>query len=245
MKLVLLLVTVCSLATSSSFSQLKEIPLSELTLGSELYFGAQMNNSTGTITVTFSGPADRYIALGFGVTSAMNGGDALIYSNATGSDAFNDHFTIGVVAPPLDSQQDWIIQNETVNGNVRTVVASRALNTDDADDFQFNFSDVSVPLFWAKGPNASTSLTIHSGDGRGFGIVRNWVDVLSTNSPEIVTYSWNESLFQLNQSITLNLLDLAGKVIATSENGSIDCSLFPSGIYVMNWKYKNLKIYVP
>src|SRR5687768_8415048 len=74
---------ICSLFPSAAWSQTKIIPYQQLPTasgapsGSGMFFGASM--TTSSITITFEGPSDRWIALGFG-TSMAAPTDVLIYS---------------------------------------------------------------------------------------------------------------------------------------------------------------------
>lgn len=213
MRILLLLISCFSF---SAFCQIKQIANAELTVGSGMFFQAEMNNGTNTITVTVKGPADRYLAFGFGSGAGMSSGDVLMYSNATGSNAVADHFLAGGTTPPTDAQQDWTIQSNTVASNVRTIVASRNLNTGDANDYQFNFSDASVPLFWAKGASASTSVSYHGGSNRALGIVRTWT-VPDVTAPSLS--STNPTNNAIGASLTANLTATFSENIAFAGGG--------------------------
>lgn len=158
------------------FGQTKEITFSELTAGSGMYFGAVM--TTTDITVTVQGPSDRFIAFGFG-TGMATGNDAIIWSTlGTGAAPLQlrDHRMIGQGnEPTVDAQQDWTVISNNVSGGNRTIVASRALNTGDANDVVFNFAATTQNLFWSKGPGATNQLQYHGASNRASGIVRNWV----------------------------------------------------------------------
>ena len=168
-----LLMAICPILT---FGQTKEIAFSELTAGSGMYFGAVM--TTTDITVTVQGPSDRFLAFGFG-TGMASGNDAIIWSTlGTGAAPLQlrDHRMIGQGnEPTVDAQQDWSVVSNNVSGGNRTIVATRALNTGDANDVTFNFAAASQNLFWSKGPSATNQLQYHCASNRASGIVRNWV----------------------------------------------------------------------
>lgn len=172
-KIHFLLFAVCPLM---GFSQTKEIAFAELTPGSGMYFGAVM--TTTDITVTLQGPSDRFIAFGFG-TGMSTGNDAIIWSTlGTGAAPLQlrDHRMIGQGnEPTVDAQQDWTVISNNVSGGNRTIVASRALSTGDANDVTFNFAATTQNLFWSKGPSATNQLQYHGAGNRASGIVRNWV----------------------------------------------------------------------
>ncbi|MDF3027891.1 MAG: hypothetical protein K0S23_2198 [Fluviicola sp.] len=240
MRIYFLLFLICPFL---SFGQTKEIAFSELTVGSGMYFGAVM--TTTDITVTVQGPSDRFLAFGFG-TGMANGNDAIIWSTlGTGAAPLQlrDHRMIGQGnEPTVDAQQDWTIISNNVSGGNRTIVASRALNTGDANDVVFNFAATTQNLFWSKGPGATTQLQYHGASNRASGIVRNWVvpDVtppaISTTTPADNTIGANVSTnltINFSENISwgtgsLILYDGSNNVIQTVSNGNPNATVFGS-----------------
>lgn len=217
------------------FGQTKEIAFSELTVGSGMYFGAVM--TTTDITVTLQGPSDRFIAFGFG-TGMATGNDAVIWSTlGTGAAPLQlrDHRMIGQGnEPTVDAQQDWTVISNNVSGGNRTIVASRALSTGDANDVTFNFSATTQNLFWSKGPSATNQLQYHGASNRASGIVRNWVTP-DVTPPAIATTTPADNAVgvSLTSNITINfseniswgtgsliLYDGSNNVIQTVSNGN-------------------------
>ncbi len=230
-----------------AFGQLKEIAFAELSAGSGMYFGAQMTPTT--ITVTVQGPADRFIAFGFG-TGMATGNDAIIWSTlGTGAAPLQlrDHRMIGSgVEPSVDAQQDWTEISNNVAGGNRTIVASRALSTGDANDVTFSFAATTQNLFWAKGPSATNQLQYHGGSNRASGIVRNWVTVDQT-PPVVNTLTPNDNangvgltqnlIMNFNENISwgtgsIRLYDGSNTLIQTISNGSPGVGLLGS---TLNW----------
>ncbi len=218
-----------------TFGQTKEIVFSELTAGSGMYFGAVM--TTTDITVTLQGPSDRFIAFGFG-TGMATGNDAIIWSTlGTGAAPLQlrDHRMIGQGnEPTVDAQQDWTVVSNNVSGGNRTIVASRALSTGDANDVTFNFSSTTQNLFWSKGPSATNQLQYHGASNRASGIVRNWV-VPDVTPPAITTTTPADNAVgvSLTSNLTINfseniswgtgsliLYDGSNNVIQTVSNGN-------------------------
>lgn len=202
-KIYALFLAICPLWT---FGQTKEITFSELTAGSGMYFGAVM--TTTDITVTVQGPSDRFIAFGFG-TGMATGNDAIIWSTlGTGAAPLQlrDHRMIGQGnEPTVDAQQDWTVISNNVSGGNRTIVASRALNTGDANDVVFNFAATTQNLFWSKGPSATNQLQYHGASNRASGIVRNWVTP-DVTPPTIATTTPADNAVgvSLTSNITIN-----------------------------------------
>lgn len=229
MKIYFLLVLLLSATLLKA--QTKEITFAELSPGSNMFFGAQMTPTT--ITVTFQGPSDRFIALGFG--SGMSSGDAMIWSSTGGPLQLRDHNMVGYTTPATDAQQDWTEISNTTNAGNRTIVASRPLNTGDANDVVFNFSASNVLLFWARSGGASNGISNHGGANRASGIVRNWV-LLDEIAPLISTLSPSDNAVAValttnlvatfNENIAFGigsttLYDGLGNVIESKSNGSL------------------------
>lgn len=201
-KIHFLLFAICPLM---AFSQTKEIAFAELTPGSGMFFGAVM--TTTDITVTVQGPSDRFIAFGFG-TGMATGNDAIIWSTlGTGAAPLQlrDHRMIGQgVEPSVDAQQDWTVSSNTVSAGNRTIVATRALNTGDANDVTFSFAATTQNLFWAKGPSATNQLQYHGASNRASGIVRNWV-VPDVTSPAISSFIPADNAVGVNVNTNLTI----------------------------------------
>lgn len=231
-KIHFLLFAICPLM---ALGQTKEIAFAELTPGSGMFFGAVMTPTD--ITVTLQGPSDRFIAFGFG-TGMANGNDAIIWSTlGTGAAPLQlrDHRMIGQgVEPSVDAQQDWTVSSNTVSAGNRTIVATRVLNTGDANDVTFNFAATTQNLFWSKGPSATNQLQYHGGSNRASGIVRNWVvpdvtppaisnlipadNAVGVNVNTNLTISFSETISWGTGSVTL--YDGNDNVIQTISNGT-------------------------
>mgnify|MGYP006076240781 FL=1 len=231
--------------SSNSIAQTKVIAATELQGGSGMFFSAVMDNLTSSITMTMSGPDDRWLGMGFG--SFMADGDVLIFSNgkvgaAHALDAFDYNLTAqsgsGV---NIDIQQDWLVISNTVNAGERTIVASRFLNTGDVTDNVLNFSDATVDVVWAKGETASNTIAYH-GVNRG---VRNltWVDP----SADISEMENDFNISIENNELTISdesgllydfqLISLTGEIIDESSNSVgetiIDVSTFTNKLFIV------------
>ena len=164
-------------------SQIKTIPYQALptaagtTVGSTMFFGASM--STSTITITFTGPSDRYIALGLG--TFMNPTDALIYTvgkpGAFHALGWNDYYVSSgnINGVNNDVNQDWTILSNTVASGQRTVVASRALSTGDANDAIVSYTAASLGVVWARNATADYTIAYHGNTNRAFNIILPWL----------------------------------------------------------------------
>lgn len=151
--------------TINSFSQTYTTGVVNLSSTSGLGMTAKIDVGT-QVTLTLTGPSNRWFAVGFNANSMTNGTDVLgVHSSGTLT-AFDCNLT-GFNAPVTDGQQNWAITSDAVNAGVRTIIATRALNTGDANDYVFPAIPASIVLIWARSNTASFSYSYHGGGNRG------------------------------------------------------------------------------
>lgn len=157
--------------TLNTFGQVKTIAEQELPVGSGIFFEASMDNGTSQLTMTMKGPDDRWFGVGFGLNMANS--DVLIYTDgkvtATHALGATDYVLSAQNAAGVskDANDDWTIVSENAAAGVRTIVATRALNTGDTEDHVLNFADATVNVIWAKGSTASNTLAYHGAGNKG------------------------------------------------------------------------------
>ena len=236
------------LGTFFSQAQTKTIAYQELKTangalsGSGMFFGASM--TTDSITITFAGPSTKWIGLGFG--TSMSGSDALIYTSSGGTQDWWDYFMGNYSSVVKDAQQDWKIKSNNVVNAVRTLVASRKLNTGDGEDVVFNYNTASINLIWARGSGSSFNLANHGGSNRAYGISLSWVtpDI----SADIVEISDKQYIKLTNSFITISvndadysyqISDLQGSIIKDKSNVkgelTINISEFKPAVYILTF----------
>lgn len=121
---------------------------------------------TTQVTLTLTGPAGRWFALGLNASSMTNGTDVVGVHSATTLNAFDCKLT-GFAAPVTDAQQNWTITSDVVNAGTRTIIATRALNTGDANDYAFSATPSAISLIWARSNSATFTYSNHGGSNRG------------------------------------------------------------------------------
>jgi hypothetical protein len=116
-------------------------------------------------TLTLTGPTDRWFALAFGsFTSGMAVGNDIVYWNNTtlvdakqnGGGATND------------GTNNWTITsnvNNSPSAGLRTIVATRAFNTGDANDYTFVYNNTDIDFAWAVGSSATFNVISHVSKG--------------------------------------------------------------------------------
>jgi hypothetical protein len=118
------------------------------------------------VSLTFTGPSGRWFALGFDATSMGSGNDVATVHAVGTLNAF-DASIGGYSAPIADPLQHWTITSDQVANGVRTVVATRALNTGDLNDHVFTAATGSLNLIWARAGSPGYSYSYHGGSNRG------------------------------------------------------------------------------
>ena len=121
---------------------------------------------TSNVTMTLVGPSDRWFALGFGAQN-MEAETDVVAVNSAGTLSSFDAKLIGYAAPVADPLQNWTITSNQVVSGVRTIVATRPLDTGDANDYTFSAEEGTLSLIWARGSSNSFTYGYHGGSNRG------------------------------------------------------------------------------
>jgi hypothetical protein len=133
------------------------------TIGLEMTVKIDVSNE---VKITLTGPIGRWFSLGFNASSMASGTDVVSVHSATNLNAFDCSLT-GYNAPVVDASQNWTIISDLVSGSIRTVVATRALNTGDANDYVFSASPSTISLIWARSSSATYTYGYHGAANRG------------------------------------------------------------------------------
>lgn len=134
----------CSLFALGGFAQQKSTGEMQIGNGIPITANFTLNNDTQLVTLVLKGPSDRWFALGMG-TNVVSGfgmgeGDVIVYTTT-----LTDRNYQGAFEPPIDTNQNWNITDNTVSGNVRTLTLTRALTNNDGgenagQDLQFPYA---------------------------------------------------------------------------------------------------------
>ncbi len=236
-----------SLFTLVGFSQQKTTGL--LNLSSNTTATMLLDSPSQTVTLTLTGPNDRWFALQYGsFNGGMESGADLVYwNNVTLVEA--DHNGIGST-PTNDTTNNWVLVSNTNNSpstGLRTLVYTRAFNTGDATDYVFNFADNNIDLAWAKMSSATFALSYHGGANRGVllntGLTTLGVEDFSLNSAQIYPNPSNGN-FTIESKTTLQTINIyshTGSFIKTidaknSESIEVNVEGLQTGIYLLEIK---------
>lgn len=208
------------------------------------------------VMVRLKGPADRWFALGFGANNMAAGTDVVFFATVNGNTEVYDGHLVGNAAPVVDELQNWNIFENVVEDGIRDITVSRALNTGDVNDYDFDYDASTLQVIYAHGSSASTDLAFH-GDNRGAQLLT--FDFLSSaaNLPkledQLLLYP-NPASSELNLSVdgavqieTLHIYDTHARLLksingnATGELINIPVGELPAGIYYLEANTRNAR----
>lgn len=230
----LLFLTLISL---NGFSQ-NSFTTGEQELLTNLKAQIDINGITNTTTLTLKGPSNAWFAIGFGGLVMSKSDGSIVDVFRTDGTTIVDANSTARILPVADSSQDWTLVSNVVSGNVRTIIATRANNTGDADDFIFNPNAGSIPIIYAHG---SSSTYAYHGGTRGFTLIG---VTLSTKVDELLSFSIspNPSSDLINiklpsdtETAKVAIFDYTGRLLNTKNVSStskiIDVSNLATGTY--------------
>ncbi len=237
-----LLLTLLSLG---AFAQSKST--GNVALSTNMAANLTLNNTTSTVTLSLTGPNDRWFALQFGsFTGGMQAGTDVVYwNNTTLVDA--RHIGIGS-APSVDAINNWTLVSNTDNSPAagqRTVVFTRAFNTGDVNDYTFNYADPNIDFAWAIANSVTYAVTAYHG-GSNRGLVLNaattlGVDKFSLNNAQVYPNPSNGDFNIKSETIItkVNVYTQTGAFVKTVEvennadNAAINIKGLSTGVYLI------------
>ena len=205
-------------------------------------YTVKFDTNPTTVTMTLVGPSDKWLGLGFGMTSMFTSGDGVIASGASAT-LTDRNFTGSGSTPNTDSAQNWTTTSNTVAGTVRTIVATRALSTGDTSgsDFTFTNSTASINLIWALG----SSLTLAQHQSRGSGVSGTFA--LSTDSFAMAGFKLYpnpaDDIFAIDlpnefETVEVKLFDVVGKLVFTKQISQLDNKININSLVAGNYIVK-------
>ncbi|MDA7707572.1 T9SS type A sorting domain-containing protein [Flavobacteriaceae bacterium] len=235
----------------SAYGFAQNVSTGVVQLASDFTVQFDVNGTTNKVTMTMIGPANVWLAVALnkshtpGSGMGTGGEDVIIYHSTTG--VLSDRYLTGNVAPTTDgtTNQDWSISTNDITGTssntgVRTIVATRDLDTNDSNDYVFTTTNTDLPLLWAKG----SSLTLGYHGARGSAAASTLGNEAIAALPEFNVYP-NPTLRELNlefpasvQKAQVAVYSVLGSLVFQAEldqfNSKINTSEWNSGVYIMN-----------
>lgn len=243
-KITLLLFLICSIL---GLSQEKSTGI--VSLSTNVKANITLNNSTSLVTLSLTGPNDRWFALQFGSFAngdGMMAGADVVYWNGT---TLVDGVQEGVGSQPtVDPINNWTLVSNTNNSpstGLRTVVFSRPFNTGDANDYTFNYSDTTIDFVWARKNIAGYTIDYHGATNRGYGIGNQYtnlgVEDFSLNNTLIFPNpsSGKISIIYKTSLTKVNIYSQTGQLVRKidikdkSENVKLNVEGLENGVYLI------------
>lgn len=197
-----------------------------------------LTSNPDLVTLTLIGPDSGWLAMGFDSFGHDNA-DVVMFDSATLSDR---EFTGGHVEPIVDGTQDWTITNNTTNGGLRTLVATRDRDTGDANDYVFSATPSTLDIVGSYNSSFDTG---NRHDQRDFATVT--FSLLGLEGENQINFSMspNPASSRLKVALpstmnngSIDIYDMLSRKIFTTEmmnthTSIIDVSSWNSGIYLV------------
>ena len=201
----------------------------------------ELNSVTSVATLTLTGPSDRWFALsfkgefpeGFGMGE---GNDVVWYNGETLMDGVQN----GTGVPPTeDDINHWMVSSNVELDGIRTIIASRPFETEDEQDYAYNFDDEEMDFAYARRGNASYEFNGH-GIFRGVHLNMPLKDVLENHEVDAsknlkILPNPTSGKFSVQFDIPIRSIlvyDANGKTVFHSKSANFyDISSHPAGIY--------------
>ena len=206
-------------------------------LGSLMTMKIDKDSATSTVTITLTGPSDKWFGIGLNATSMTNGTDCLYYTTT-----LVDSKITGQTTPTTDTTNDWTF-SDTTSGTTRTLILTRNF-VGGTGDYTFLYNDSSLNVIWAYG--YSTSFGSHASRGSS-SLTFTTLGVKDFTALDNITIAPNPSngvfIISKNNQTTVSKVSIYDrnarvlKVMETqlnSENIPVDLSSFAKGVYFLD-----------
>ena len=210
-------------------------------LGSLMTMKIDKDSATSIVTITLTGPSDKWFGIGLNATSMTNGTDCLYYTTT-----LVDSKITGRTAPITDTNtNDWTVSSNTISGTTRTLILTRNF-VGGTGDYTFLYPDSSLNVIWAYG----TSATLSQHPSNAFGsapLTFTTLGVKDFTALDNITIAPNPSngvfIISKNNQTTVSKVSIYDrnarvlKVMETqlnSENIPVDLSSFAKGVYFLD-----------
>lgn len=209
-------------------------------------YSGKIDVTATTVTLQLVGPSTSWLGMGFDAVSMDDiGKDVVIFDGVNMTD--RTYNGVGII-PPLDATQNWSVSSNTVVAGVRTVVATRARNTGDVNDYVFPLSAQSLNILFARRVG-STAIGYHGLGNCGATVVDFTLGIKSFDAENFKIYP-NPATTFINMQLPANtaeakitIYSVLGKkvkeAIIDSENSTIDLMGLNAGLYLMTIKTAN------
>jgi hypothetical protein len=233
-------ITLLLLVFTFFISQAQSTTTGEITLTPGFTVQFDVDGPNDTVTMTMVGPSNVWLGVALDVSTGNSmgfGGEDVILYNSNG--LVDAKLTGSQNEPNPNESQNWTVISNAAPASVRTIVATRALETGDSADYVFTTNTGNLNLLWAKGNGlsmgyhanrggAQANFTLSSADyfQKEFKIYPNpTVDELNFEFPDNV------------QSANVQVYNILGNQITQTQLKrtvpKLDTNAWASGMYVV------------
>jgi hypothetical protein len=145
-------------------------------------FKLDKDTANDRVTLTLTGPANRWFALAFNAELMLANTDCVVMTSD--SQLTDSYLPGGHNAPVADLENDWTLVSNTVNDvtGVRSIEAYRMLTTGHAHDYDFSVTPAVLHTIWAYSSTPEFVLFHHGADNYGGADVT--YSTLGLNAPD-------------------------------------------------------------
>ena len=194
--------------------------------------------ATSVVTLTLTGPSDKWFGIGFNASGAMtNGTDCLYYASS-----LVDAKITGQATPVTDTANEWtVVSNNLVSATTRSLVLTRNF-VGGTGDYTFAYNDSGLNIIWAYG--SGLAMSQHSSTARGSSALGFTLGLDDFASLDKITIAPNPTsglvtLSKKNQTTIskVTIFDINAKVVKVIDSElnleaiQIDLSKFSKGVY--------------
>lgn len=211
--------------------------------GAAQAYSGKVDVTSSTVTLTLIGPSTSWLGMGFNATGMSSVGmDAVLFDGTN----MTDRTFAGIgFEPPLDAVQNWTVNSNTINAGVRTVVATRARNTGDSNDYVFPLAAQTINVIFAR-RLGSLVVDYHGAGNCGATTVNLTLGIDNFNIdsfkmyPNPTTNFVSIDLPAMVSEADIVIYDVMGKKMketkVVDENNNVDLSGLMNGFYLLNIK---------
>ena len=245
-----LLAVITFLSTISSWAQ--SYSTGTIILDEPNNYTAKIDIDENEVTLTLVGPADSWLGIGFTGACMGNGSDGIIFQPAdTEGNELDRQFSGVGSLPSVDTNQDWSIESNTEDTDLRTLVVKRNISTaNDSNDFQFSASTDPIDLIWAIGAsevagrsNPDGSTHRRNGTASANNVTLGIQELFAAEFGMYPNPTVNKVEINLPQSIRKGFVfvtDQNGKIVLTSKikrsRKILNLGNLPTGMYFLNFE---------
>ncbi|RXJ50132.1 T9SS type A sorting domain-containing protein [Gelidibacter gilvus] len=239
------------LLTSFGFAQTYSTGTMELYDVNDAVFTAKVDVTSDLVTLTLSGPDNRYLGFGFGLQTMGSGGDVVMFYDDAGTPEIDfqlsDRKFLGTgQMSEIDVNQDWTLVSNTLEDGQRTVVGTRVPDTGHDDDYVFSTSHSSLDFVWAFGNSYSLGLQGNARGGSMESLILSQEDESLSEFKMTPNPGRSKFILQLPAGVSnvkIQVYDVLGKNIlnrsVSTLSTTIDVSKWNNGVYLVRVTSEN------